>query len=89
MDYKTSDQGIAAWLLLQGYECVGAVPVEGDEKRKDFVFINVTSPYELAAEYTEGRAVGRLKDFRTKLQFLNRLIRNESLTEEEMEELRG
>lgn len=88
-DYKTSDQGLAAYLLLLGYQCVGAVPVEGDGVRKDFFFVDVEEPAKLAQEYMENKAVGKLQAYRKKLQFLNHIIRTEALDEAKVKELKG
>lgn len=87
--FRTSETGLAAYLLLLGHNCLGAVPVEGDEKRFDFVFEGVDNAGELAQEYLENKAVGKLKAYRQKLQQLNHILRAESISREELENLRN
>lgn len=47
--YTTPDRGLAAYIMLRGGYCVGAVPANdsGNPERRNFVFIDVADPKEL------------------------------------------
>ena len=49
--YKTSDQGLAAYLMERGYFCAGTVPEEGSSTRQFFVFVDVEDPKEVEEAY--------------------------------------
>lgn len=38
--FRTSDHGLAGYLVYLGFNCIGAVPTK-DDKRLDFVFIDI------------------------------------------------
>jgi len=87
--YRTSDTGLAAYLLLLNHTCIGAIPVEDDDRRYDFVFIGIENPAILAQQFQENKAVGKLKDYRKKLQFLNHILRSEKITPDQLEQLKN
>lgn len=88
--FRTSDQGLAAFLLLEEYLCVGAIPAgdKRDPNRMDFVFLDVEQPSVLYQEYMENRAEGKLYEFRSNLIKLRRMLRENVITEKDLEEMR-
>lgn len=85
--YRTSDQGLAAYLLLLNYICLGAIPTS-DPQRMDFVFINVDNPAVIYEQYMENKAEGKLLAFRRNLMKLRKMLRENVLTEAAIEEMR-
>lgn len=49
--YKTSDQGLAAYLMDQGFYCAGTVPDEHSDVRQFFVFVDVPDPKAIEEAY--------------------------------------
>lgn len=93
--FKTSDQGLGAYLILMGYPCIGAIPTDEvftnhlgtTNSRMDFIFIDVPNPGELAQEYLENKAVGKLQGFHKNTQKLRYMLRN-PMSRTEYEELK-
>lgn len=94
--FKTSDQGLGAYLVLLGYPCVGAIPSEetftdhlGKTNAKmEFVFIDIPNPAELALDYMQNTAVGKLKEFHKNMQELRYMLRN-PMSRQEYEDLKS
>lgn len=87
--FKTSDQGLAAYLIVKGFQCIKAVPAgERDPRRKAFVFIDVPNADQLQKDYDN--YVPDLispKEFAQRWRTTTRIAK-EGLTDEEMEKLR-
>lgn len=88
--YQISDQGLAAYLLSLGFLCIGAIPAgdKNDSNRMNFVFLDVEQPSVLYQDYMENKAEGKLYEFRSNLIKLRRMLRENVITEADIEEMR-
>lgn len=93
--YRTSDRGLAAYLLMRGFVCVGAVPspdaapVDGMRGKFDFIFIDVDDAGKIERAYY-GRVPEKMSAFSfiTKWYTTGRILKD-PITRERMEQIKG
>jgi hypothetical protein len=85
---KTTDQGLAAYLMALGHFCITAIPSE-NPKRKYFVFGAIADYEQKKAEFERGDRVLISPLLLTNKFRSAGLIARTGLGEEEMEKLRG
>jgi hypothetical protein len=72
--YKTSDQGFAAYLMLRGYFCAGAIEAK-TPGRLELVFVDVPGPQELEDNYFRSRRESiSARDYYEKLRTIKHII---------------
>lgn len=89
--YKTSDQGLAAYLMERGFYCVSAIPA-GDARfpeKKVLVFVDVPDPKALEDDYFRYKKEAMsAKSYFEKVRTVRHIIRN-GISDEELASLRG
>lgn len=88
--FKTSDRGLAAYLLYKGHNCIGCVPSNhADPRRMDFVFIDIADPkVEERTWYAKSKELMSARGYFEALSTVIRMVKM-PMTKEEVDKLRG